>query len=265
MAKRKGISKQTRFEVFKRDSFTCQYCGRSAPEIVLHVDHIQPVSQDGENDILNLITSCVDCNLGKSDKLLSDNTAVQKQKAQLDELNERREQIEMMVQWRSGLRELCESELEAVMEEWESLTDYYLNDKGRLEAKKLIKKYGVQSVLEAISKSVMYLKAGTKGYTKESVNTAWGKVSGICAIQAMPEWEQQIYHIRNIARSRMYWGCSNSSAAYLLDIMKEAYHLGADIDKMREIAKAGYNYTECCKVFEDFIKANNAESKKANG
>ena len=30
--KRKTISKKTRFEVFKRDSFKCQYCGASAPE-----------------------------------------------------------------------------------------------------------------------------------------------------------------------------------------------------------------------------------------
>lgn len=30
MAKRKSLSKKIRFEVFKRDSFTCQYCGRKA-------------------------------------------------------------------------------------------------------------------------------------------------------------------------------------------------------------------------------------------
>jgi len=35
MTERKTISKKIRFEVFKRDSFTCQYCGKSAPEIIL--------------------------------------------------------------------------------------------------------------------------------------------------------------------------------------------------------------------------------------
>lgn len=48
--KRVPISKALRFEVFKRDSFTCQYCGRSAPEVVLEVDHIVPVSKGGTND-----------------------------------------------------------------------------------------------------------------------------------------------------------------------------------------------------------------------
>ena len=68
MAKRKNLSKSVRFEVFKRDSFTCQYCGKSAPDVVLEVDHIIPVSKGGDNDISNLITSCFECNRGKSNK-----------------------------------------------------------------------------------------------------------------------------------------------------------------------------------------------------
>ena len=71
--KRKTIGDKLRFEVFKRDQFKCQYCGKAAPDVVLNVDHINPVSKGGENDILNLVTSCEDCNSGKSDRLLSDN------------------------------------------------------------------------------------------------------------------------------------------------------------------------------------------------
>ena len=40
---RQAISKKLRFEIFKRDSFTCQYCGSSAPEVLLHADHLKPV------------------------------------------------------------------------------------------------------------------------------------------------------------------------------------------------------------------------------
>ena len=43
--KRKSISKKARFEVFKRDSFTCQYCGRTAPDVVLHLDHKEHENQ----------------------------------------------------------------------------------------------------------------------------------------------------------------------------------------------------------------------------
>lgn len=71
MTERISISKGKRFEIFKRDKFTCQYCGSHPPEVVLHVDHIDPVANGGTNDTDNLITSCAACNLGKSDKLLS--------------------------------------------------------------------------------------------------------------------------------------------------------------------------------------------------
>jgi len=61
-----------RFKVLERDSFTCQYCGMSAPDVVLHVDHIKPVSKGGTNDMDNLITACAACNLGKSTMSLRD-------------------------------------------------------------------------------------------------------------------------------------------------------------------------------------------------
>jgi hypothetical protein len=63
---RKPLSVRTRFEVFKRDDFTCHYCGRRSPDVVLEVDHIVPVVEGGTNDPINLATSCWECNSGKS-------------------------------------------------------------------------------------------------------------------------------------------------------------------------------------------------------
>ncbi len=65
MADRKNIPNYVRFQVFKRDHFTCQYCGKGGGE--LEVDHIKPVTKGGSNDMDNLITACRDCNRGKSD------------------------------------------------------------------------------------------------------------------------------------------------------------------------------------------------------
>jgi hypothetical protein len=88
---RKPISKKTRFEVFKRDSFTCQYCGRTPPAVVLELDHIQPVSKGGKNDIDNLLTACMDCNRGKADGLLSSVPQSVKDKAEI--LQEQNDQL----------------------------------------------------------------------------------------------------------------------------------------------------------------------------
>jgi 5-methylcytosine-specific restriction endonuclease McrA len=55
-----------RFRILDRDDYTCQYCGMPAPKVKLHVDHIIPVSKGGGNVDDNLVTSCTDCNLGKS-------------------------------------------------------------------------------------------------------------------------------------------------------------------------------------------------------
>jgi hypothetical protein len=67
-----ALSKSRRFEIFKRDAFTCQYCGQRPPEVILEVDHIEPRAAGGTDDELNLVTSCADCNRGKSARLLGD-------------------------------------------------------------------------------------------------------------------------------------------------------------------------------------------------
>lgn len=60
-----ALSQRLRFEILKRDAFTCQYCGRRPPAVILHVDHITPRAAGGADEEGNLITSCGWCNLGK--------------------------------------------------------------------------------------------------------------------------------------------------------------------------------------------------------
>ncbi|MCX6234457.1 MAG: HNH endonuclease [Bacteroidetes bacterium] len=62
-------SLRLRFNVLKRDNFSCVKCGASPaknPSVVLEIDHIIPWSKDGETEISNLQTLCQNCNLGKS-------------------------------------------------------------------------------------------------------------------------------------------------------------------------------------------------------
>lgn len=71
-SKRQGITPTVRFNVFKRDRFTCQYCGQSPPAVILELDHVVPVVEGGDNSSANLTTACFDCNRGKGAKQLAD-------------------------------------------------------------------------------------------------------------------------------------------------------------------------------------------------
>ena len=86
-------SKRVRFDVFKRDEFTCQYCGRRTPDVILHVDHIIPRVDGGGDEIDNLTTSCEDCNLGKGPRGLDTPAGIQDIAAKADRLREREEQL----------------------------------------------------------------------------------------------------------------------------------------------------------------------------
>lgn len=61
-----ALTKRTRFEVLRRDNHTCRYCGASAPDATLTVDHVTPVALGGNDDPSNLVAACKDCNAGKA-------------------------------------------------------------------------------------------------------------------------------------------------------------------------------------------------------
>ncbi len=114
---RKSLSKQTRFEVFKRDGFVCMYCGAHPPSVLLHVDHIKPVADGGKNDIDNLITACEPCNLGKGARPLSAIPQSLEEKSKI--AAEREAQILGFQEILESKRERIERELWIVAEEIE--------------------------------------------------------------------------------------------------------------------------------------------------
>lgn len=167
---RKPIPKSLRFEVFKRDKFACQYCGRTAPDVILEIDHIMPVSKGGSNDIMNLVTSCRDCNRGKTDRELGDNAAIKKQRQQLEELQERREQLELMLRWREELSKQIEIEINAVDGLYNVYLDEHLTDTGKRIVRKQIMRFGFSEVYQATEYALA--KYGTR--------TNVEKIGGIC-------------------------------------------------------------------------------------
>lgn len=254
MLRRKGLSKKIRFEVFKRDLFTCQYCGRKAPDVLLEVDHIEPVSKGGTDDILNLISSCKECNAGKSDRALSDTAVLDRRRQQLEELQERREQIEMMFEWQRGLLDLDDEVIDKLSAFWsEQAPGYHLNENGMKGLKRLKKRFEVDEIMPAMKIAAeQYLEYDDGGLTKESVEYAWKKVGGICNIRRQERdkpYMQRLYYIRGILRNRLHY--INEPLA--LQLLERAVDLDASLDSLENHAKSVENWTQWRQAIEDYI------------
>ena len=251
---RQAISKKLRFEIFKRDSFSCQYCGSSAPEVLLHVDHLKPLAEGGENDILNLITSCESCNLGKGKHPLSDHTTMEKQKKQLQELNERRAQLEMMVDWKEELFSLKDEAADRVAKFWSNniVPGFSLNEVGLQELKKTLRKFSVDEVLDAMQTAAdQYLEFKDGTATAESVNKACSKVSGICRVKQLSKTKPylpDLYYVRGILRRRVY-----VNEGYIMELLEAAVEVGIETEWLKSEARRCRTWTDFCETVQSAI------------
>lgn len=237
---RKPISKAVRFEVLKRDSFSCQYCGASAPDAVLHIDHIKPVSKGGGNDIMNLVAACSDCNLGKSNIELDDRSAINAKKRQLDEINARREQIEMMMDWQRELRELDTLVLDSIVDlVSERMIGHGVSERGIESIKKLVKKHKYNILCESIETAAdQYLEIGDDGkHTQDSCEKYLSLIPRIAANKEKYGDDkdiQKLFYARGVLRNRVR--VYNDHVA--LDLLKSAYELTGDADALIDMAKS---------------------------
>ncbi|MEM0966656.1 MAG: HNH endonuclease [Verrucomicrobiota bacterium] len=62
-------TKLCRRNIFERDNYRCQYCGEVFPESKLNLDHVIPRDRGGRTSWENLVTSCIECNSKKANRL----------------------------------------------------------------------------------------------------------------------------------------------------------------------------------------------------
>lgn len=249
MAKgRKTITKKTRFEVLKRDKFTCQYCGKSAPDVVLEVDHIKPVSKGGDNDIMNLITSCKDCNRGKSNVELSDDSVVKKQQAQLQEIAERKEQLEMMLEWRESLNSLEDDFIDSVVNIFETHTKWGVSEHGRKKIKKWINDFSLMEVLDATETAIECYYTGSE----DSWNEAFNKISGICYVKRTQKDNPQMYYANYTIKVLKNKGCYYDEYR-IKRYFKENKVSADDFEVIKSILKEARNWTYFRENVEEII------------
>lgn len=239
-AARVSLSKRTRFEVFKRDSFTCQYCGCKSPDVVLHVDHIDPVANGGDNELVNLVTSCVACNQGKSDRLLSDDTVVSRQRDQLAELQERREQLDMMLQWKTGLAELKDSMADSVCD---CLFRSFGIEKPETTPQTIVRsvrRFGIDIAMDAVDKAVA---------TYSDIDKALDKFGGICNVIHKTKSDPGFEAVSRVRSALMKSG-KYVNHGELETLVREAIRRNVDIDKL--VSRA-WNATSWTKFINELV------------
>lgn len=177
MTARKAISKKTRFDVFKRDDFKCQYCGAHPPGVLLQIDHIRAVADGGGNDIDNLVTACEPCNAGKGARAL---TAVpQTLAAKAAAVAEREEQLR-------GYSEILEAKRERLADEMWRIAEVI--DPGSSERgmrrdwtssiRRFIERLGFHAVLDAAEVARGRYTYGGKRCFLYFCGICWNKIRG---------------------------------------------------------------------------------------
>lgn len=233
MGERQPIPKKLRFDVFKRDKFACQYCGALGGQVLLHCDHVKSVADGGETTMLNLITACVDCNLGKGARALSDDSALSKQHRQLAELEERRQQLEMMRQWREELARQQVDQIEIIADAFLARSKFRPSDHGNIIVRKWLRKYGLHELLAAIDEAFdLYFKADNE----EEWRFAFKRISRVLSMREQEKTDphiRKLLYIQGILRSRL-----DDPRGTFVEKIRDALAKGYPIDVLESCAKA---------------------------
>ena len=164
-----------RFEVFKRDAFTCRYCGRKSPEAILETDHIVPRVAGGLDEIENLVTACYVCNRGKGARLLTEIPVERDLHEKAIAIAERELQIAEYNHWKATQRQREDSELGALLNAW--VDRWQLDTSWQTsEVRKFLRVLGYDAILDIFE----IVSEQTKLTQNSWHRSAWIFFCGIC-------------------------------------------------------------------------------------
>lgn len=261
---REPISKKLRFEVFKRDKFACQYCGAKAPDVVLHADHIHPVAEGGKTEILNLVAACEACNGGKGARLLDDSSVVERQRAQIEALEERREQLAMMLEWRDELERVKTDTVQIIADRIEERGYYPPNENGKSDIRKWLRRFSFDEVLSATDEAFdVYMKWIGDKPDGDAWNVAFKKIPGVCSIRRQSvekPYLQRLFYVQGILRRRF----RTKNTRYVKALEEMIVEWGADVELLEDTAKTANDWRDFNDLVVTIIRAAR-DMESANG
>jgi hypothetical protein len=169
------MKKTLRFEVFKRDNFRCVYCGRTPPEVILEVDHILPKSKNGSDDINNLVTSCSDCNRGKSNIPLNliPNTLSENLKI----LKEKKKQISYYNRFLKNIEKRINKDIKDITKIYEiQYPNWTFSDRFKISLRTFLKKLTKQEIIDCLYCAISKFPQNKDEVIKYFCGICWNKI-----------------------------------------------------------------------------------------
>jgi hypothetical protein len=179
--RKRSVKQRVRFEVFKRDQFTCQYCGQTPPAVVLEVDHIVARADRGSDEPANLITACFDCNRGKGAVPLSARLSLDDVESRRRLLQERVEQAEAYEQMLKERRYAEDAAIDEIVAVYEAYFDgWTLLEGTRQSIRNFLRKLPKVVVTEAMEMACLRLgykeKLGRSAVFRYFCGICWRKI-----------------------------------------------------------------------------------------
>jgi len=284
------LGKKVRFSVFKRDSFACRYCGATAPNVQLHVDHVIPVADGGSDDFDNLVTACAACNFGKGARNLADDERIAlkdrgavagggdshdareaidpvaldddptigaanfaNRHEQAQAIEERRAQLEMVIAWREEIVGLQDEAVDALDRRIVARTGLPMSEECRQRMRRWVRQYGLPAIYEALEDALDQMLEWRDGVV---LLASWER-----AFAAIP----QVVELRQAARDKPYFRefiyiCDllrrrlpHVNELRCLRLMEDGVGAGASIEAMKAFARTVKSWTAFRRGLEEFI------------
>ena len=167
-----AVGPRIRFEVLKRDSFTCRYCGQSSPQVVLEIDHIIPLSDGGSDDPMNLAASCWDCNSGKSNIPLAEVMTGEDPHDRAILLLERERQLREYNEVLAVVRERVRDDCDTVKQYWRDHAGRSIYGADETGIENTLTRFPLTVVLNAMDRAVRARKTASLAYVHYVLNQA---------------------------------------------------------------------------------------------
>ena len=230
-----NLSPSLRRIILERDEFTCTECGQQVPKVLLYIDKIlSPETEDAfagqpeEDKYTCLCESCYKQAHGHLQFKAATRTA------------ERRQQLEMMVEWRRENRCLA-SDANAYLIDYINgkIEPYSLTKQGAQTVRKAIRKSNFTTALDAIDETFDHYVTYDKGedINKASVDEFLSKIGGYLYINSLPPVEKEMYHILNSCKSRFRWWDQQTAKGLVLNYIDALREQGWSEDRILEDLK----------------------------